>query len=123
MRLGNLTLHAQDGRSLAIFAAQGFEVEPAPQGVVMRAGWPPAQVHAAARAAVERAVERGVDGVLLGGSGELTVYLHAAARAAGLPCYTAVTRRDRTPDGEFRYVLLGLREITLNGNPKKERKE
>lgn len=110
LRLANLTRHDQSPYR-ARYAAQKYDVDADPAGVVAPVLADPEEVREIAYRTVDALVARGYDGAVIGGRADVVCYLREALYAAGLRCFSVDTRRSLTRDRVVESAPLGLIEI------------
>jgi len=110
IRLANLSVQDHSPH-VDRYAAQGFEVDGPPNGLVVPTGLRPEEVRELAHHAVRGAAEAGCDGALIGGRADVVCYLRDTLAAAGLGCYVADTARMLDREGYFVLMPVGLIEV------------
>jgi len=110
IRLANLSV-LDHSPHLDRYAAQGFEVQGPPGGLVVPTGLLPNQVRELAEEKVRGVAEAGYDGAMVGGRADIVCYLRDALATAGLLCFVADTGRVLDREGYFVLLPVGLIEV------------
>lgn len=105
--MANCTMHNQK-EYVSDFEKFGFKVLPEP---LFREVSGTEDAWKAAAKAVRKAIELGVEGILLGGRTDLVVYTCQMALAEGLEVFIAETERIRDENDRFVFKLKGVQRI------------
>ncbi len=112
IKLLNATMHDQT-QYIEDFKNFGFEVQSEPQLEVVAGGKEALEL---ASDTVQKAIDGGYDGLLLGGRTDIMIYISHLIEGTNLKLYLSETERVRDENDRFIFNLVGVTPIAISGN-------